>query len=161
MSAYPRMKRLYPTRPHVKKGQRQSESYKALQHNGTPGWILLTHDEEERARALFVDFHENVTSLSIILDERICCDTVLRAIRLSPTMYVVNDIRTFNGKNVHETLCFEDRQQMVTTLLELFHHSDLVALIPVDDVPDGTPIRGTEYYDNQPGSIGVFLPAEE
>lgn len=76
-------------------------------------------------------------------------------------MYVVNDIRVLNGKNLHETLGFEDRQQDVSALLETFHRPDLVALVTVDDVPDGTPIRGTEYYDSQPGTIGVFLPAEE
>lgn len=97
----------------------------------------------------------------MIIDERVCCDTVLRAIRLSPTMYLVNDIRTLNGKNMHESICFEERQQLLSTILEMMHYPDLVSFVSVDNVPDGTPVRGMEYYDTQPGSIGVFLPADE
>jgi hypothetical protein len=37
----------------------------------------------------------------------------------------------------------------------------LVALVDVDDAPVGELIRGTECYDDQPGTLGVFLPAEE
>jgi hypothetical protein len=155
------MRRLYPWKPHVKKGQLQSQTYKVTQYKGTPGWILLSHNEDGQATALFVDTHDQVTPLMTIMDERICCDTVLRAIRLSPTVYVIYDVRTLNGKNLFETLHFEDRQQLVANLLETFHHNDLVSFISVDDVPDGIPVHGIEHYDHQPGTVGVFLPAEE
>jgi hypothetical protein len=123
--------------------------------------MLLTHDEDERAICLFVDLHDKVDILPIIMDERICCDTAFRVTRLGPRLFVVSDIRYLNGKNLFETLHFEDRNQLVTTLLETFHHPELTACIPLDDVAQGTPIRGTEYHTWTPATMGVFLPANE
>jgi hypothetical protein len=154
------MKRLFPWKPHVKKGQRQSESYQVPQYNGTPGWLLLTHDENG-AVAMFVDLQDRMTVLPVILDERLFSDSVFRVVRLSLDMFIVYDIRYLNGKNLFETQHFEDRQQLITTLLEQFHKHDLTALITTDEVPDGIPVRGTEWYDFKPGSVGVFLPADE
>jgi hypothetical protein len=31
----------------------------------------------------------------------------------------------------------------------------------MDEVPPLTSVRGWETYDDQPGTLGVFLPAEE
>jgi hypothetical protein len=161
MLAFQRMKRLFPWKPHVKKGQRQSESYHVTQYNGTPGWLLLTHDEIGSAVALFVDLQDRVTILPIILDERLFSDSVFRVVRLSRDMFIVYDVRVLNGTNIFETQHFEDRQQLVTTLLEDFHKQDLTALITVDDVPPAIPVRGEEWYDFRPGTVGVFLPADE
>lgn len=156
------MKRLFPWTPSVKKGQPTSKTYcKIPQFNGTPGWILLSHNETGQAEAVFVDTQDRITNLPIILDERMCCDTVLRATRLSPTVYVIPDIWMLNGKKVFESDFFEDRQQMVTSLLETFHKPDLTALLTVDDVPEGTPIRGHEWYDGFPRSFGIFVPIEQ
>ena len=108
-----------------------------------------------------MDRHDRVTLLPIIVDERMCCDTILCANRISANVYVISDIQTLNGKNVFASDFFEDRQQMVTTLLETFHKPDLTALITMDDVPDGTPLRGHEWYDGFPGTYGIFVPVEE
>jgi hypothetical protein len=43
----------------------------------------------------------------------------------------------------------------------MFHHPDLTALILPEDAPAGAVLRGYEYYDDQPGTLGAFLPAEE
>lgn len=162
MSVYQRMKRLFPWTPSVKKGQPTSKTYyKIPQFNGTPGWILLSHNDDGQAEAVFVDTQDRVTTLPMVIDERMCCDTVLRATRLSPSVYVIPDIWVLNGKKVFDTDFFEDRQQTVTTLLETFHNPVLTALISVDDVPDATPIRGYEWYDGRPGSFGIFVPVEE
>jgi hypothetical protein len=91
------------------------------------------------------------------MDERLCCDTIFRVVRLSPTIYIVYDLLVLNGTRVHDTLTFAQRQDRISELLELFHHPDLVALITVKDVPPGTHIRGYEQYDSVPGSIGVYL----
>lgn len=110
---------------------------------------------------MFVDLQDRTTILPVILDERLFSDSVFRVVRLSLDMFIVYDIRILNGKNLFETQHFEDRQQLVTTLLEQFHKHDLTALLTVDEVPDGIPPRGTEWYDFKPGSVGVFLPADE
>jgi hypothetical protein len=46
-------------------------------------------------------------------------------------------------------------------LLGLVHVPALTALLTYAEVPVLTPVRGWETYDETPGSLGVFLPAEE
>ena len=91
------------------------------------------------------------------MDERLCCDTIFRVVRLAPKIYVVYDLLVLNGTRLHDTLSFSHRQEKIATLLELFHQPDLVALTTVEDAPIGCHIRGYEQYDGIPGSIGVFV----
>ena len=98
------------------------------------------------------------------MDERLCCDTIFRVVRLAPKSYVVYDLVVLNGFRVHDVLSFSQRQERIANLLDLFHQPDLVALTTIDDAPVGCHIRGYEQYDGIPGSIGVFvehLPATE
>ena len=97
----------------------------------------------------------------VILDERLFSDTVLRVVKLSPRLFVLCDIRWLNGVNVFEKMNFEKRKDTLRELLDLFHFPDLVGLILPEDVPIDSVIRGHEYYDDQPGTLGVFLPADE
>ena len=132
------------------------------QYSGTPGWIYLTHAEEGNAYAYFTDSKgERPENLPLVMDERLCCDTIFRVVRLAPKIYVVYDLLVLNGTRVHEKLTFAQRQAKITELLELFHHPDLVALITIADAPVGTHVRGVEQYDGVPGSIGVYLPTVE
>ena len=125
---------------------------------GVPGWILLTHSQESKPIALFSDGKEVVT-LPIVMDERLCSDTILRVIKIAKDQYVVCDIDYLNGRSVFEIWNYETRAQKIKDILDLFHFPDFTALIPIDNVPIGTLVRGHEYYDDQPGSMGVFLPA--
>ena len=131
------------------------------QCSGHPSWLLLTHDSKGAAEALLVDNQERVESIRILLDERLFSDTVLRVIRLAPDRLVAYDLMTLNGTNFHATHTYAQRRERIRELLDLFHYPDLVSLIPVDDMPAETPLRGYEYYDDQPGSLGTFLPADE
>jgi hypothetical protein len=56
------------------------------QFAGTPGWILLSHNSQGQAEALFVDQNEKTTVLSLVMDERLFSDTVLRVTRLAADM---------------------------------------------------------------------------
>ncbi len=123
--------------------------------------MLLTHDEEGIARAIFVDKNDKPHPVRIILDERLFSDTVLRVVRLPKDVFIVYDVKTLNGVHVFETLNYEQRQERLRALLELFHHPDLTALVLPEDVPAGTLLRGYECYDDQPGTLGAFLPADE
>ena len=164
MSTYQRMRRVTPWRPQVKKGK---DPLPPLTHErnpqfaGSPGWILLTHNAQGQAEALFVDQNEKATPLSLVMDERMFSDTVLRVTRLAADRYIVCDIRWLNGKNLFETLNYKERRSKIAELLDAFHFPDLTALILPEDVPENTPIRGWEVYDDIPGSMGVFLPATE
>lgn len=160
MSTYQRMKRLVPWHPQVKKG-RDPLPLRIPQFVGSPGWLLLSHSSQGRAEALFVDSHDKVEPISIVLDERLFSDTVLRVVRVSPTVFVACDIRYLNGKNLFDTLSFANRKARLAELLEAFHHPDLTALVLPEDAPHGTLLRGYESYDDQPGTLGVFLPAME
>jgi hypothetical protein len=156
------MKRLYPWRPLVKKspvGDRHRQ--RRPQYDGSPGWMLLTHDEDGIAQAIFVDKNDKPHPVRIILDERLFSDTVLRVVRLPKDVFIVYDVKTLNGVHVFETLNYEQRQEKLRALLELFHHPDLTALVLPEDVPAGTLLRGYECYDDQPGTLGAFLPADE
>lgn len=128
---------------------------------GVPGWILLSHEADGKPVAGFVDSRDHWTPLKIVMDERMCSDTVIRVVQLKPDLFVAYDLRTLNGTLLFETLSYAERRAKLRTLLDLFHSPDLVALVDVDDAPAGTLIRGTEWYDDQPGTLGVFLPAEE
>ena len=121
----------------------------------------MSHNSQGRAEALFVDTHETVVPIPIVLDERLFSDTVLRVVRVSPSVFVACDIRYLNGVNLFETLPFADRKARLAELLEEFHHPDLTALVLPEDAPHGTLLRGYESYDDQPGTLGVFLPATE
>ena len=131
------------------------------QFDGRPGWILLTQDNEGAAQALFVDKSEKPESLSIILDERVFSDTVMRVVRLSKDVFVVYDLKTLNGVHIFETQNYERRQETLRGILEMFHYPDLTALILPEDAPPSAILRGYEHYDDQPGTLGAFLPAEE
>jgi len=156
------MKRLYPVKPQVKKNLvKDLPPLKVPQFAGSPGWMYLTHNENNEPVAIFADQHEKLTQIYSVLDERLFSDTVFRVVRLGPTLFVVYDIRYLNGRFVFETMNFETRQQRVKDLLAEFHQTDLVALFPPDEIPDTYPIRGYEYYDENPGTVGVFLPVKE
>jgi hypothetical protein len=162
MSPFLRMKRLFPWRPQCKRNLVEARHQLSQpQLSGSPGWILLTHNTDNVATALFVDSNEKVETFQIILDERMFSDTVLRVVKLSPRLFVLCDIRWFNGVNVFEKMNFEKRKETIRELLDLFHFPDLVGFVLPEDVPIDSVIRGHEYYDDQPGTLGVFLPADE
>ena len=157
-----RMRAFYRPYPLVKKGSPISDPFQVPQLSGTPGWIYLTHDKEGHAHAYFTDAKGDRTDeLALVMDERVCCDTIFRVVRLAPKIYVVYDLFVLNGVKVHETLSFQQRQERIESILELFHHPDLVALTTIADAPVGSHVRGYEQYDNIPGSIGVYIPAVE
>jgi hypothetical protein len=132
------------------------------QYSGNPGWIYLTHTEEGNAYAYFTDSKgERPEKLALVMDERLCCDTIFRVVRLAPKLYVVYDLLVLNGTRIHETLSFAQRQDRIATMLDIFHFPDFVALTTIADAPVGTHVRGYEQYDDVPGSIGVYLPAVE
>jgi hypothetical protein len=125
---------------------------------GVPGWILLTHNEEGKPVALFKDSRDTVTSIPMIIDERICSDTIFRVVQIAKQQYVVYDIEYLNGIYVFEKWNYQTRSEKIQELLELFHHTDLSAMFTIENAPHGTTIRGYEYYDDNPGTMGVFLP---
>jgi hypothetical protein len=161
------MNRLYKWKPLAKRSQGQPISRHSTtvpQYNGFPGWVLLTHDEEGTARALFVDTHGRSEALSVVMDERVCCDTVFRAIKVSPRIIVLHDLWTLNGDTVWVRTAWETRQTWIRELLSFFHVPVLTALVSLDGVPVGTLVRGYESYDTLPGTLGVFtedLPHKE
>jgi hypothetical protein len=155
---YPRLRRQYPWKPLVRKGEETAGRRRVPQLNGLPGWLLLTQrPSTNEFVALSVDEkggHEE--ELSLVMDERICCDTIFRTTRLSKDVFVVNDIWVLNGTVVHSLANWTQRQEWLAEILRMFHQPDLTALFTVADAPVGALVRGYEYYDDLPGSIGVF-----
>lgn len=127
---------------------------------GNPGWILLTH-EDNRAVAWFVDQRDTPIPLPIVLDERLFSDTVIRVIQLKPNVFLACDIRYLNGLNVYEKLSYESRRTLLESLLQECHHPDLTALLTYSEMSEDASIRGYEHYNNEPGTMGVFLPVKE
>ena len=127
---------------------------------GNPGWILLSHEDNQPV-AWFVDHRDTPVALSIVLDERLFSDTVIRVIQLKPSVFLACDIRYLNGINVYEKLSYESRRTLLESLLYECHHPDLTALLTYAEMSDDASIRGWEYYDTEPGTMGVFLPANE
>lgn len=130
---------------------------------GTPGWFLLTHNLENQPCAFFVDAKESrpPQEVSIVLDDRLCSDTILRAIRITNDIIVCCDIWVLCGRNFHERFPYAKRLETLEEILNMLHSPDLTALVTPNNLPVGTLLRGHEYYDDQPGTIGVFLPAVE
>lgn len=125
---------------------------------GNAGWIYLSH-EEGQAKTSWIDSKGTLTNIPVFLDERICFDTLFRAIRLSPNVFSLGDILLLNGNPIYGRLNYEQRKDRIATLLEFFHSTDLTAFFPPDVFPAGTLFHGTEYYDSLPGSQGVFVSA--
>lgn len=94
------------------------------------------------------------------MDERLFSDTILRVVKIGKSEYVVYDIDYLNGQSVFEKWNYQTRIVKLAEILEFFHHPDLSALKLPEDAPFGTTLRGYECYDDQPGSMGVFLPAD-
>lgn len=161
--SYRRMKRLFPLKPLVKPGSVEDRHLlRVPQFVGTPGWLLLTHNEAGDPIALFADTREHLEVVYVVMDERIFSDTLFRVIKLGPWRYVVYDVPVLNGKSIHETLSYRDRQSKLEGLLDLFHFPDLIALETPDQVSLwDTPLRGYEHYDEAPGTLGVFCPVKE
>ena len=90
------------------------------------------------------------------MDERLCCDTIFRTVRLATDVFVVCDVWAINGTIVHPLATWAQRQEWIAECLRLFHQPDLTALFTLADAPAGTLVRGYEFYDDLPGSIGVF-----
>ena len=127
---------------------------------GNPGWILLTHEDNQPV-AWFVDQRDTPVPLPIVLDERLFSDTIIRVIQLKPNVFLACDIRYLNGLNVYEKLSYESRRTLLESLLCECHHPDLTALLTYSEMPEDASIRGYEHYDNEPGTMGVFLPVKE
>jgi len=126
-----------------------------------PGWIILSHNNDGEAQCIFTDMKETKQeNVPVIIDERLCSDTIFRAVKLSRDIFLIVDIYYLNGSFLHGRKNFEERKQIISELLDLFHTTDLAAFFSIDDVPVGTPIRGYEYYDILPGSIGIFVEGE-
>lgn len=132
---------------------------KTPQYVGTPGWLLLTHNEESKPIAMFVDKNDRVMSLPIVLDERLFSDSVFRVTQLKTGVFLVNDIRYLNGICVYEKLSYSQRHELVDNVLSAFHHTELTALLM--EAPTDSLLHGWEHYDDEPGTLGVFLPARE
>jgi len=124
------------------------------QYNGLPGWVVLGHDEGV-PRAMWTD-GKTEERLPIVMDDRLCFDTILRGVRLGPKQIVVYDIWTVNGECVHNKVSFRKRQDILVALLADFHRPDLTALTTIGDAPANALIRGYESYDDMPGTMGVF-----
>ena len=155
---YQRIRRLYPWRPLTKKGEPSSGRHRVPQLNGLPGWLLLTQrpSTHEFVALSIDDKGGNQEELSLVMDERMCCDTIFRTVRLSKDVFVVSDVWAINGTIVHPRSTWAQRQEWIAEILRLFHQPDLTALFTLADAPAGTLVRGYEYYDDLPGSIGVF-----
>jgi hypothetical protein len=154
------MRRQCPWKPHVKKGSVEDRHHQKIpQYVGNPGWLLLTHNEQSDPVALFVDKHEKPVSLPIILDERMFSDTLIRVIQLKPEVYIACDLRYLNGTNVYEKLNYTNRYALLENLLDAFHTTELTALLT--EAPTDSILHGWEHYDDDPGTLGVFLPARE
>ena len=160
MLPFQRMRRLCPWKPHVKKGNVEDRHHlKIPQFVGNPGWLLLTHNEQSEPVALFVDNHDKVTPLPIILDERMFSDTVIRVIQMKPSEFMACDIRYLNGTNVYDKMNYAARRELLKSLLDAFHTTELTAL--TIGPPYYALLHGFEHYDDEPGTLGVFLPARE
>lgn len=112
--------------------------------------------------AIFVDHDQKLSIIYIVLDERMFSDTILRVVRVGPTRFLVYDIKYLNGLDIFSKYSFDQRKARLESLLKEFHHPDLVSLqFPEDILPYEFPVRGYEYFDDQPGTLGVFLPVKE
>ena len=95
------------------------------------------------------------------MDERLFSDTVIRVMQLKPGVLLACDIRYLNGTCVYEKLSYAARRALLESLLDAFHHTELTAVLPYTELPEDCSLRGWEYYDDEPGTLGVFLPANE
>ena len=115
----------------------------------------MGHDDEGVSRVMWTD-GKSEERLPIVMDERLCFDTIFRCVRLGPKQIVVYDVWTVNGECVHNKVSFRKRQDILVSLLAEFHQPDLTALVSIGDAPANALIRGYESYDDMPGTMGVF-----
>jgi hypothetical protein len=157
------MKRLFPLKPLVKPGNVEARHLlKVPQFVGSPGWLFLTHNEFNDPVALFSDMRDTADVLYLVMDERLFSDTLFRVVKLGPWKYILYDMPVLNGKPLHETTSYRERQERIAALLDAFHFPDLIALqMPSEVAVWDTPVRGYEYYDEAPGTVGVFCPGTE
>lgn len=138
------MRCLHPSEP-AKTATKQWQSF------GAPGWLALSPGP----RVEWIPREGPRQEISAVIDERMCCSTLLRAERLSPTRFLVADMLYLNGRYVWATHSFAQRSKWVRDLLAEFHTMELAELWHKDDV-EPMPVRGWEHYTDSPGMAGCY-----
>lgn len=126
---------------------------KVPQTFGTPGWISCLPGPTIE----WIPREGPKELMSVVLDERMCCSTLLRAERLSPTVFVVADMLYLNGRYVWETHSYQQRSKWLRDLLAEFHTGELGQLVHKEDLGH-VPVRGWECYNSSAGQQGVYIP---
>ena len=126
---------------------------KVRQTFGTPGWISL----QPGPTVQWIPREGQPETLSMVIDERMCCGTLLRVERLSPTRFVAADMLYLNNRHVWSSHSFAQRSRWLFDLLEEFHTGELAQLVHKDDLEE-VPIKGWESYTDAPGLMGCYEP---
>ena len=111
----------------------------------------------------WINTHE-CKKLTVLADERICGDTVLRVEKLSELEYVVADIWMYNSNCVFVCSTFEQRYNWLKTFLNEFTSyidGQTIELIHKSDLEKGYYLKGYEEYPNEPGKYGYFIEKGE
>lgn len=120
---------------------------------GTPGWLSLQPGPEVK----WISRDGPAETISMVVDERMCCGTLLRVERLSPTRFVAADLLYLNGRYVWASHSFEQRSRWLRDLLEEFHTGELAQLVHKEDLEE-VPVKGWEYYTACLGVAGFYEP---
>ena len=133
--------------------------FKVPQTTGTPGWIVLTY-ENDIPVCVWITPHES-RKLPCIADERICGDTFLRVEKIGENEFAVADIWMYNGNCVFACSTFEQRYNWLKTLLSTFTRcveNVTIDLIHKSDLDfNQIQIRGFECYSNDMNKSGYFV----
>jgi hypothetical protein len=138
------------------------ELKKVPQFIAQQGWIILIY-EGEIPKAFWISQNlKEIKELTIALDERLFGDTILRAERITghEDKYVISDIFMYASTNVFRITNFEQRETFIKKILNKFY-KPIKGLTEFYTKKDSFPIKGYEYYDNKPGSFGIFNESNE
>lgn len=125
---------------------------KQFQTFGIPGWLSFAPGPVVQ----WIPREGVAEPIQVVIDERMCCSTLLRVERLSKTKFAVADMLYLNGKHVWHTHSFADRSRWISQLLAEFHTKELCELVHKDELTDIV-VRGWEYYSDSPG-VGSYIP---
>lgn len=133
----------------------------ACQGSGIPGWLVLTRDiETTKPLALFVDRESSIQKLNAVIDERCFEDTIFR-VEKTPTHVYLADVWMFNGTPIFDKTTFEERQQKMKEIFQIFFTDcPIFQTVCIDLRSNMKDYRGKEYYTNDRGARGIYVESD-
>jgi hypothetical protein len=109
----------------------------------------------------WINTHE-CKKLTVLADERICGDTILRAEKINDKEYIISDIWLYNSNCIYACSTFQQRYIWLEKFLKtFFQETNSFAKFIHKSQAEKYPIRGYEEHPEEVGKNGYFVEKDK